>query len=64
MLSMREATDANPTVGVILDEPLPATVTPGRIGGGALNHSVTQVYNFNRTSIQFVFRMTPGKTQC
>ena len=39
-----------------IDQPLPATVTPGLIGGGALNHSVTQVFNFNRTSGQFVFR--------
>ena len=56
VLAMREASDENPTVGVTLDQPLPATVTPGRIGGGALNHSVTQVFNFNRTSNQFVFR--------
>jgi hypothetical protein len=56
VLTMREASDENPTVGVTLDEQLPATVTPGQIGGGALNHSVTQVFNFNRTSNQFVFR--------
>jgi hypothetical protein len=41
---------------VTLDQPLPATVTTGQIGGGALNDSVTQVFNFNRTSNQFVFR--------
>jgi hypothetical protein len=56
VLTIRKASNENPTVGVTLDQPLPATVTPGRIGGGALNHSVTQVFNFNRTSNQFVFR--------
>ena len=44
VLTMREATDANPTVGVTLDQPVPASVTPGRISGGPLNHTVTQVY--------------------
>jgi hypothetical protein len=53
---MHEATDEIPTVGVTLDQPVPSSVTPGQIGGGALNSSVTQVYNFNRTSNQFVFR--------
>ena len=37
---MHEASDEDPTVGVTLDshidQPLPATVTPGLIGGGAL----------------------------
>lgn len=56
VLAMREASAENPTVGVTLNRPLPATVTPGQIGGGALNQSVTQVFNFNRTSNQFVFR--------
>jgi hypothetical protein len=55
--TVREASDAEPTVGVTLDRPLPpGVVTPGRIGGGPLNRSVTQVFNFNRTSNQFVFR--------
>ena len=31
-------------------------ITPGVIGGGPLNLSVTQVFNYNRTSGQFVFR--------
>lgn len=31
-------------------------LSTGQIGGGPLNQSVTQVFNFNRTSNQFVFR--------
>jgi len=43
------------TTEVTLDAP-PDAITTGRIGGGPLNASVTQVFNFNRTSNQFVFR--------
>eukprot|EP00937_MAST-01D_sp_MAST-1D-sp2_P007726 g7726.t1 len=56
VLALRDASDANPTVGVTLDGPVPPNVTPGRIGGGVFNHTVTNVFNFNRTSNQFVFR--------
>ena len=46
---------AEPRTLVTLDGDAGA-ITPGVIGGGPLNQSVTQVFNFNRTSNQFVFR--------
>jgi hypothetical protein len=46
VLSMREATAADPTVGVVLDQPV----------GQGFNLSTTQIYSYNRTCGQFVFR--------
>ena len=56
VVSMREASDENPTVGVVLDTAVGPGLVPEQIGGSALNHSVTQVFDLNRTSNQFVFR--------
>ena len=48
-------TAAQPHTLVTLDGDAGA-ITTGIIGGGPLNASVTQVFNFNATSNQFVFR--------